>query len=254
MENVQGFHGSAEFRLHGHPSDLEEVRIALHQNTPKVVNYGEEYFLQIPGFEGDIVEIRRFAREYLLQLNGAASLILPGGFQPLSLGADEWYWLDSHGHRSRGAGGKEFISASSFRGGRLMDDDFQIKIRMTLSIILSQCTTGVRKEDLKLRHILQIMSKSNPTWSELYLAQELAWGYKEFEGIDEGETDKIKIFKKTAHSWTAIGVQARHGNKPAQKDITLDEAMSYNDALKLVRSYIKELLDHIGRSDKHKHS
>jgi hypothetical protein len=114
--------------------------------------------------------------------------------------------------------------------------------------VLSECE-GAGTEDVKLRHILQIMSKPSPSWSELYLAQELAWGIMSSMGVHTEFTEDIKHFKHTACSWSALGIEARHGNKPEKEELSRENAMSYDDAFALVREYVKTLLEEIDKAN-----
>ena len=234
-----------EFRLLGDPIDLRELYIVFTETSPKLVEYTDQYFLQVSGFGIDVIQAKRFAEDYLSQLNGAASLIIQCGYQPVRLEANEWYLIDSDGHRSRGTGGVEFISTIYLRPGRFLDEDMQNKLRMRLRTIIFECA-GASKNELKQRHILEIISKPKPSWAELYLVQELAWSIMKSRGMPCPSTANIKTFKDTACSWSALGIEARHGNKPDKVDIGPAEAMSYPDALALVRAYVKSLLEHIG--------
>lgn len=237
-----------DFLLQGDPIDLEELYAALGEARPTLLKHEDGYFLRVYGFGIEVIEARRFALEYVSQINGAARLIIPGGYQQIGFNAGEWYLIGSDGQRSPGLGGVEWISPQThFRGARIIDEDFQNKLRRRPRTVLTGCA-GSSNEELKLRHILQIMSKASPSWTELYLVQELTWGLMESRGMKTDFTENLKHFKKTAHSWSALGMQARHGNKPEQEDVTREHAMSYNEALVEIRGYVCKLLEHIGNS------
>jgi hypothetical protein len=238
-----------EFQIVGDPQDLEELLIALCESNPRPVKHESEYFLRVVWPGDDVIEARRHAREYVSRLKGAASLIIPQGCRPVTLREEEWYWIDESDRRIRGAGGIEWVSAQSyFRIGRNLDDEHQNRLRRRLRIVLSECE-GAGTEDVKLRHILQIMSKPSPSWSELYLAQELAWGIMSSMGVHTEFTEDIKHFKYTACSWSALGIEARHGNKPEKEELSRENAMSYDDAFALVREYVKTLLEEIDKAN-----
>lgn len=239
------FTGAVEFRLEGEPADLEWLRTSLHKDNPSLTEYDNAYFLRLSGFSGgNIHEARRLAREYMPALNGAASLIK--NYLHLNLVDNEWYTIDHNGQRSRGLGGAELIVRVTVRAGAAYatSGSYEIELRKRLSTVLSACQ-GDSIEATKLRHILQIMSNPEPRWGELYLVRELTWSLLAAIGKDEGLTPEIRLFNETSYSWSALGKDARHGDRPGakKKDVPPEEAMPYDDAVSTIRKYVNTLFE-----------
>lgn len=235
-----------DFQLHGDPIDLQELYFALSETRPRLLKYGDKYFLRVSGFGDNEIEARRFANEYISQLNGAASLIIPGGYQPVNLEVRESYHIDSNGRRVLYMSGVVFTCTSHLRVDLSTYEDSLGMLRRRLRTVLSECAGGAERGK-KLQDILQIMSKPSPSWGELYLAQELVWGLMVSSGTKTEFTTKIKHFKATAQSWTALGMQARHG-KETQRDLSQENAMTYSEALDMIREYVRSFLEDIGNS------
>lgn len=84
---------------------------------------------------------------------------------------------------------------------------------------------------------LLLIGRLKPTWSELYVAYELVETNDAGPMYGEGWVDKtqLALFKRTANSRTALGVQARHGEETTEPPVN---PMGYEDALNLIRTLV----------------
>ena len=233
-----------EFALIGDPSDLSVLCSATRGQSIVIQKRDDCYVLSMPSQpeDRDYNALYLFAQEQIEVLNGIGHLV-DGGFRSVSL-SDHLFGVDEEGVRCTTA-----ITVHSLEG----------RIRAGILRVAINGELGPDPIELAASHFLRAATASDeafqalavvgidaPTWSELYVAFELAKSGTggAIERVCDVTTVELERFRRTANSFKILGRLARHGPKP---HVPPDDPMQYCEALQFVRGLVRAWLKHASR-------
>ena len=231
--------------LKGDVFDMEDLPLYLDGSQVTVAKREDKYFLLLPvEVVGDSYElVTESATSYLSLINGAASLLIDG-YRPVSLEGGVFHGIDEQGNISQVV---VPVSTAEIRcklnGGTIsINGELQPDHRTgSLNLFISNATGHQAKADA-----LVLLSRSSPSWSELYLVYELVESNVGSRMFTDGWIGKAKAaqFTRTANSYTALGAAGRHGKDSGAPPAKIMEKHSAELLIRsLVASWFQETLE-----------
>jgi hypothetical protein len=224
-------------QLTGHPFDLEDQRHWTLGNPIHVAKAdAERYDLVLPiAVVGENHEqVQTHAQKVLVALNGMGVLFEPayGGVQLTNV----MHTIDETGAR-RDAVVQVSGATMRIRGGRptvlISGQPIADPTMGAAAAIMAASERATAVHDALL-----LLGRLAPTWSELFVAYELVKANVGGSIHDLGWASKaeVRIFKRTANSYTALGPQARHGKDEEPPPVS---PMTHDQAHELVRRVVR---------------
>lgn len=225
--------------LHGHEFDLEELDKWLAGSEFDIAREGERYLLRSDSFNSlpDSDAVTNSAEELVEVVNGVGRLLWQE-FEPVSVGVVRY---------TRSDGSEEvFVQATEI--GRSRD---KARVEVISSDGVTKPDPGLGavtrliplvSRDEPVQRALRLLSRTVLRWTDLYRAWEVV---REDVGdlrFEQGwiSNNQERRFRRTANSYRAIGLQARHGDtkfEPPANPPDLLEAKGL--ILSLVRSWVR---------------
>lgn len=224
------------FELKGDPCDLADLAYFSSTNAVRVKKRGEVYELVMPSHtvDSEYSNIKRSAETLVDWLNGLGKLY-SDTFEGVVL-VGPLFSLDEAGER---------------RDTVIFPETGRFRLRgMRATILVNGKEAPDPEKDAAARALksasektaigdaLTLVGRPNPTWSELYVIYELVESASKGQQVKAGWVSKAELdsFKRTANSYTALGVSGRHGaaTHPAPA-----KPMPYEEAIEVVRRMVK---------------
>lgn len=233
--------------LDGHEFDLEELDKWLAGSGFDILREGDRYLLRSASFEflPDPDAVTNSAEELLEVVNGVGRLLWQD-FEPVSVGVVRYT-------RSDGSE-KVFVQANEVAGARdkarveVISSDGVTKPDPGLGAVTRLIPLVSREEPVQ--RALRLLSRTVLRWTDLYRAWEVVREDVGDVRFEQGWISKNqeRRFRRTANSYRAIGLQARHGDtkfEPPANPLDLLEAKGL--ILGLVRSWVRSKAQELER-------
>ena len=223
--------------LIGNPKDLQFIAVYLNSSELNIFNEKNSYYLESNKFDPieSSTDIKAIADNLIDILNGAAILYYPR-FQRVTY---------RQIHRVNDDGKRQIFGFLTAQGPTTMyygfsdDDD-------TLSEWLE-----IGQKDDAVARAFTLYGALEHNWKNLYMVLDVIQ-----EDLDREknqtkqkwlEANKIKLFKRTANSYGAVGKEARHGKTSFKRP---KKPMDIRDAQILLDSLLKEWIQHKKRNQR----
>jgi len=224
--------------IDGDPADLRSLAENLHEPSVKIVKRTDGYFVQLAVSASS--PMARKAGEIassFVELMNSAAVAANDSRRPVTIDKGGIVGIDANGNvtsqvilpqtgRAVARGLRARIVSSGDAG-----DSEPLAVTLLRSAEQSQARADA----------LRLVGRRTPTWSELYVAFELAQtnAGARIHSRRWASSSDIKCFKRTANSYTALGRFARHGRDGKEPP---KAPMEHRAAVALIRTLVVKWL------------